>query len=393
MNTVPKKMKVAVITTHMWPAKGYGGVAASTSRLVSSWLRLHKKVLVCTSDGSEGSSLNVDDLVKKYPGASVRVYHTLWFRRWGFGWAAPWVIWKTCREADVIYVNGIATWPCTLGAICCVLMRKPFVVSMRGGLMHNHVQFIKKKKPHKWLYYRLLTLPTISKARAIHVTSERESEGVLSMMPKAQTHVIPNGVSIPNQQYGIPGGKRLRLCYIGRISREKGINAFSLAWLTVRRSGEELLIAGTGKGAYFDEFCEIVLRSQGAIRYAGELEQTVVQTEIAQSHFLVLPSGLEGGWEWENFGNVIAETLAVGRPVMVRRGLAWDYLENLGLNIGFERSTESIERAINKARITVGTEQYKHICTRAREHAERHLSIEKSASELYELCETVAGFR
>jgi len=52
---------------------------------------------------------------------------------------------------------------------------------------------------------------------------------------------------------------------------------------------------------------------------------------LATSNFLVLPSGLEeAGGMRENFGNVVAEAMASGRPVLVARGLAWIIWKRLG---------------------------------------------------------------
>lgn len=382
-------MKIAIITTHIWPAQGYGGVAASASRLVHAWLQSGILPIICASDASEGSSLLAAEVSARYPGASVRLYRAWRFKRWGFGWGAPWRIWQTCSEAGVVYVNGIGTWPCTLGAIFSVLLNKPFVVAVHGGLMPAHVEAIRQHKPYKWLYYRLLTFPTLRRANAVHVCSPREGEAVRAILPSVRTVTIANGISLP-EGMEVPEGGPLRICYIGRISKEKGINAFAREWSNIRQDGEQLWVAGGGTGPYFDEFLRLAESCGEAVRYLSEIPPAEVGKIVARSHFLVLPSGLDGGGERENFGNAVAEALAVGRPVLVTRGLAWDHLEEQGIGMTFACSVESIRAAVDAARVMVGTERYTEACLAARSFAEQYLSIERTADELFRLCRRAA---
>ncbi|TAL45792.1 MAG: glycosyl transferase family 1, partial [Methylovulum sp.] len=70
----------------------------------------------------------------------------------------------------------------------------------------------------------------------------------------------------------------------------------------------------------------------------------------AASHFLVLPSGLEeAGGMRENFGNVVAEAMAAGRPVLVAKGLAWDHLDVFGAGFVFARTEASVCAVLRKA--------------------------------------------
>jgi glycosyltransferase involved in cell wall biosynthesis len=164
--------------------------------------------------------------------------------------------------------------------------------------------------------------------------------------------LVPNGIdsrSIAVTDY--PAEDGLQICFLGHIQQEKGINAFIRVWLASRRPGDRLIAAGHSVGgAYFEEFKALVAQSEGAVRYLGYVGRGEVMKLLADSHFLVLPSGLEeqGGMR-ENFGNVVAEAMAAGRPVLVARGLAWDHVESNHTGFLFERSAGSVGEALRRA--------------------------------------------
>ena len=227
------------------------------------------------------------------------------------------------------------------------------MVAVHGGLMPEHIDLIRRRKPHKRLFYRWLTFPTLRRAIAVHCTSETEAEGVRNVLGEdARILLVPNGIDsrdIPVAQSPVSAG--MKLCFLGHIQQEKGINAFIKAWLKIRSPADRLEIAGRSvDGAYFEDFQALVEQAQGAISYRGYLERSEVMELLASSHFLVLPSGLEAaGGMRENFGNVVAEAMAAGRPVLVARGLAWDHLESVGAGFVFDRTEASVCEVLRKA--------------------------------------------
>ncbi|MGZ4994992.1 MAG: glycosyltransferase family 4 protein [Methylobacter sp.] len=345
-------MNVGIVTTHIPPAKGYGGVSVTAGVLTKAWAeRGHKMALVASDESITGRLLL--DQVCFGEQVEIRLYRCYGFRRWGFGLGAVPELFKLCLQAPVVYIHGIATWPSTLAAVFCTLLRRPFMVAVHGGLMPEHVELIRRRKPHKWLYYRWLTFPTLRRAIAVHCTSETEAEGVRDVLGQnARILLVPNGIDSRDVEVsGYPEGKGMKLCFLGHIQQEKGINAFIRAWLKVRNPEDRLTVAGRSvDGAYFEEFQALVEQAQGAVVYSGYLERGEVMDLLASSHFLVLPSGLEAaGGMRENFGNVVAEAMAAGRPVLVARGLAWDHLESLGAGFVFDRSEASVCDALRKA--------------------------------------------
>lgn len=368
-------MDLGIVTTHVPPAKGYGGVSVTCGVLTKAWAESGHKMALVAADESIDGRLRAED-VKLGADVDVRLYRCYGFRRWGFGLGAMPKIFSLCLQAPVIYIHGIATWPSSLAAVFCCLLRKPFMVAVHGGLMPEHVDLIRQRKPHKWLFYKLLTFPTLRRAIAVHCTSDTEAEGVRNVLGQdARIVLVPNGIDSREIEVAAPPkGDGLQLCFLGHVQQEKGINAFIQAWLKVRRPEDRLVIAGRSvDGQYFQAFQALLAQGQGAISYRGYLQRDEVMQLLAESHALVLPSGLEqAGGMRENFGNVVAESLAAGRPVLVAKGLAWDHIQAVGAGMVFERNEASVCDVLRKTQALDVTE-WQRLSANGRDYVERQL--------------------
>ena len=380
-------MDVGVVATHISPAKGYGGVSVTAAVLTKAWAEHgHKITLVAAAESMDGALASKD--VRLGESVKVDLYSCYGFRRWGFGLGAIPKIFRLCQNAPVVYIHGIATWPSTLAALFCVLLCRPFMVAVHGGLMPEHVALIRQKKPHKWLFYRLLTLPTLRRAIAIHCTSETEEEGVRNVLGEnAKTLLVPNGINNREVQvFPYPKAEGITICFLGHIQQEKGINAFIKAWLPLRRPGDQLMVAGRSVDrTYFKEFQSLVEQAQGHITYLGYLERNQVMELLAVSHFLVLPSGLESvGGMRENFGNVVAEAMAAGRPVLLAKGLAWDFVESIGAGFVFDRTEVSASATIMWMQ-HLQREKWDSMSHKARTYVEQHLDAGKLGEQVWQV--------
>ncbi len=367
--------EVGVVATHVLPALGYGGVPVATAALTKAWAECGHKILLVASDESTAGRLKASD-VRLGDQVRVDLFHCYLFRRWGFGLGAIPKLLRLCWSTPVVYIHGIATWPSTLAAVFCALLRRRFMVAVRGGLMPEHVALIRREKPHKWLFYKLLTFPTLRRAVAVHCTSQIEAQGVRDVLgDDVPILLVPNGIdSRAITVAACPNRSGIQICFLGHIQREKGINAFIRAWLKSRGPDDRLVLAGRSvDGAYFQEFKALIEQADGAISHRGYLGRDEVVALLAESHFLVLPSGLEeSGGMRENFGNVVAEAMAAGRPVMVTRGLAWDHLEALGAGFVFDRTEASVVEVLNRARFLIRSE-WEHMSRSARSYVELQL--------------------
>ncbi|WP_431860959.1 glycosyltransferase [Azospirillum sp.] len=343
--------RVALVTTHIAPAVGYGGIAESTARIAGAWAAAGRPFALCASDASEGTPHLRPAEVGLPAAVPVHLYRAHGWKRWGLGIGAAPEILRVCRQAEAVYISGIATWPTSLAGLACRMLRRPFVVAVRGGLMPGHIEHIRRRKPLKWLFYRMVTLPTLTMARAVHATSTVEADGVRDLLPTVPVAVVPNAVDLrewPPLPPRAHDGRRVT-GYIGRLSPEKGILPFLRAWLATRRPGDRFLVAGSGDGSYAAEFARLAASANGAVELRGYLRPDGVRALLAESDLVVLPSGLGEGGLRENFGNAVVEALASGRPALVTRGMAWDDLEEEGAGLVFAADASGARSAMERA--------------------------------------------
>jgi len=84
----------------------------------------------------------------------------------------------------------------------------------------------------------------------------------------------------------------------------------------------------------------------------------------------------------ENFGIVTAEALALGRPVIVCRGLEWDDIEAREGGGMFDRHPDAAAGAIRRAAETK-RETWIHMAEKAKLYSEQRLDIRATAEQVW----------
>ncbi|WP_413207315.1 glycosyltransferase family 4 protein [Rhodospirillum sp. A1_3_36] len=391
-------VKVAVIATHVPPATGFGGIAECVGRQAKIWSERGHSFSLTLSDGSMGAPLTREnvDLPASVP---LRIYRTPrqshWAKRWGFGLGAIPAIWSSCSRAKIVHIHGLGSWPTLVAQAICWMTGRPMVVTLHAGIMATHITLLQNRKPFKWRLYRFFVLPALRRAVMLQATTELEAESSAPVVPGIPMQIIPNGVdltswfALPWPEPPPPESGRT-LCYMGRFSPEKGPLSFLRLWRVCRREGDRLILVGDGKGPY----AEAVETLAKAI--AAELPDTLellpyqdfagMRAVLSRAHGLVLPSGIEGGDMRENFGNVVAEAMASGRPVVVARGLAWDSVERDGAGLVFDPTETSLADTLDRFR-RMDAEALATMGHRGRALAEAHYDMESVAEALWEMME------
>ncbi len=378
-----KSPRIGIVATHIAPARGFGGIAEATARMAKAWAAAGHRIILCAGNGSEGRPLAVSDI--DLPATvPVHLYHAYGKPGFAFGHGAIPALLRTCAGADLVYISGVATWPTSLAGLFARMLGRPYVVAVHGGMMAGHVAYIRRSKPFKWLFYRLITLPTLRGARLVHVTAPLEADGVRLLAPEVPLVMVPNAVDLsawaplsPRK----PGPGRV-LAYVGRLSPEKGILPFLETWIRVRGPQDRLLIAGSGHGPYADAVTALAAGAGGAVEMPGYLPPDGVRGLLARADMLVLPSGLGEGGLRENFGIAVIEAMASGRPVLVCRGMAWDDAATDGYGLVFDPTPEGTAAGIAAA-AALEPDQLNAMGRTARRQVENCYGTDQVAADLW----------
>jgi glycosyltransferase involved in cell wall biosynthesis len=192
----------------------------------------------------------------------------------------------------------------------------PVVISLRGsdvpGYDPHHVgvqRMHRLLKPlTRWIW-----------RRADRVVALSESLGQLTAltMPGLRYAVVPNGVDLrlfhPPQVVRQTRTSPLRCLAVARLVERKGLGCLIRAFAMLERGRFELDIVGDGPDRQVLGELAAHLGVAEEIRFLGSLSRAMVAERYRQADLFTLPSTAE------SFGNVFAEALASGLPIVASR--------------------------------------------------------------------------
>jgi glycosyltransferase involved in cell wall biosynthesis len=113
---------------------------------------------------------------------------------------------------------------------------------------------------------------------------------------------------IPDPGVGVyPGSFAV---YVGRLSKEKGIETLLESW----RKLPSIPLKVIGGGPMEDTVSAFIQESRLSVEWLGRLNNAEALSAIKLSRFLIFPSLL-----YETFGRTIVEAFAAGKPVLASR--------------------------------------------------------------------------
>jgi len=323
------------VNTHFPPDVKYGGVVESGSKLFKNLSNSAKWTAILVS--------KTPNRVPKVLGkGKVFSAKSFFFHSYGFSLSFPFLAYKKIKKSDFVFVNGTITFPTVVSQLLCLLLNKPFGVSLRGTLEPWRMEH---KKWKKYIYYKIIVLPLLRRANFIHATCEFEKEC-------AKKHQLENVITISNgieiDEFNEIQRKNdndiFSFLFLSRLDKEKGIDilieAYNQFSVKYQDHKHELVIVGPDNQGYFKHNFTI---SNPNIRYYSGAYGNDKFKFYQEADFFILPSYSE------NFGNVIAESLACGLPVITTTGVPW--AEIIEWNCGYyinPNATELVE-AMEKA--------------------------------------------
>ena len=219
-------------------------------------------------------------------------------------------------------------------------------------------------------------------ADRIVVLARSELEAYRRFLPGRPILLAPNAVDCtPLQPRAAAPSAALRLVFIGRLVREKGVQDLLLALAAMKRDGEppRLTIAGSGPEEPRLRRMAAELGLDGAVGFAGPVTGAAKSQLLRRSDLFVLPSYAEG------LPYALLEGMAAGLPAVVTRVGAIPDLVTEGVHGAFvpARDPEAIARVL--ASLAADRERLARMGRAAHERVRELCSIDRMAGRFAEI--------
>jgi glycosyltransferase involved in cell wall biosynthesis len=310
-------MKLLHVSASYLPATRYGGTIVSVHQLCRALAKRGHDVHVFTTsvDGNSDSAVPHGEAVD-VEGVKVWYFRSSSARRIYYAPAMAAMLRQHIHEFTVVHTHAIYLWPLWKAARAAAEAAVPYVVSPRGMLEKDLIE--NKSALWKAALIGFIERRSLEQAAAIHVTSAREGDEArafgFSLPPLCE---IPNGVEAAGEEGAASDGIRAiagrgpYVLYLGRINWKKGLDRLIRALPLA--PAIRVVLAGDDEEGYRHVLESIAAGHEVADRivFAGPVRGVDKAFLLRNARLLVLPSYSE------NFGNVVLEAMAEGRPVVV----------------------------------------------------------------------------
>jgi glycosyltransferase involved in cell wall biosynthesis len=285
---------------------------------------------------------------------------------------------RSAPDADVIHNHGLWLMPNVQAAWAAKRARKPFVVSPRGMLGPEALEFSRLKKLAFW---QIAQGRALRGAACIHATSESEYDEIRKFGLRNPVAIIPNGIDLQDADLApvTPPGRMV--LSLGRIHPKKGIDRLLQAWALLERThpGWRLRIVGPSEGGYAAGLAN--LAASLGLRHVSIEGPIYAHEKLAayrEADLFVLPTLNE------NFGLSVAECLTAGTPVISTVGAPWRGLETEGCGWWIAQGVEPLAQAMSRA-MAIPRQELKAMGAKGRAWMERDFSWTGVALAMLEL--------
>jgi glycosyltransferase involved in cell wall biosynthesis len=313
---VRAELRILQVVSAYYPAVRYGGPIRSVHGLAAALARRGHDIHVYTTSVDGPSDLDVPiDHPVELDGVKVHYFRVPMLRRL---WWAPGLrrrLRQSVAEFDAVHVHAVFLWPMLAAAREAARAQVPYVVAPRGMLIRDVIY--RKNRWVKTAWINAIERKSLAQAAAVHVTAELEATELKALgLPARHVAWIPNGVQWPAEIMPLSAGPFAKLpdryvLFLSRISWKKGLDRLITAWQSV--PDIPLVIAGNDDEGYQPKLVEQVraLGLSERILFLGPVQDAHKWALYRHAQLFVLPSYSE------NFGNVVAEAMAMGCPVAV----------------------------------------------------------------------------
>jgi glycosyltransferase involved in cell wall biosynthesis len=309
-------LRILHVVPSYYPAVRYGGPIRSVQALCAALVRRGHEVSVYTTniDGDHDSDVPLGEPVD-LEGVKVNYFRVPALRRLYWSPSLARRLRHTVGRYDVIHLHSVFLWPTYAAARAAEKARVPYIISPRGMLVGEVIR--RKNRLVKSAWIRLVERRSLAHAAGLHVTADLEADETQALGLKLPTTIcVPNGVSWPTTHLSLDKGpfgwiQWPYALFLSRVNRKKGLDRLILSWKWVPDLA--LIIAGND-----DEDCLPELQALAAaegvadrVHFIGAVRDEHKWALFESAEMFLLPSYSE------NFGNAVAEAMAMACPVVV----------------------------------------------------------------------------
>ena len=224
---------------------------------------------------------------------------------------------------DVVHVHGLWDREIRIAAKAAVAKGISLVWSPHGMLAPWALKYRWWKKCLPWHLY---VKRQLHHATVFHVTSEAEAKWVKTTGFDNDMAIVPLGTHLPDLPPAMTkrtASRIRRLLFVGRIHPVKGLENLVRAWAMCVTPGWQLRIVGPDSGGYESRLKDVAakLGCTESVVFPGSKLGAELIREYLDCDCLVLPSFSE------NFGGVVIDAMAAGKPVITSKATPWSELE------------------------------------------------------------------
>lgn len=333
------------------------------------------------------------DFAVDYPGT----VHFMGPSLFGYGVNARIRQWleQHASDYDFFIVNGLWQYHGFIARQVLHKLRRPYIVYTHGMLdpWFKHAYPLKHLK--KWLYWPWGEYRVLRDAQRVVFTSEEEKIRARESfwLYRAKETVTAYGTASPPaggaalaqrfvDEHPVLKGKRV-LLFLSRIHEKKGCDHLLQAFAQVAGEDERLhlVMAGPDQGGWVQalQAQAVELGIADRVTWPGMLQGAAKWGAFYAAEVFCLPS------HQENFGVVVAEALACGKPVLISNKVnIWREIEADA--VGFV-SDDTVLGAVHNLRrwLRLDPQQYADMSGRARRCFTERFHIQRGAQRLLEI--------
>lgn len=309
-------MRILQVVPAYYPAVRYGGPIRSVHGLSRALVRRGHEVHVFTTNVDGDADLDVPlGTPVDLDGVAVHYFRVPALRRLCWSPSLGDRLARVVPDFDVVHLHSVFLWPTWAAARAAQRARVPYLLSPRGMLTRELIR--RKSRWVKSAWIALVERNSLARAAGVHVTAELEADEIRGLrLPVLEIFCVPNGVNRPERHVPLSAGPYADIArpfalFLSRISWKKGLDRLIAAWSQV--PDLQLVIAGNDDENYQPRL-EALAQASGVrdrVRFLGAVDDEHKWALYENAELFVLPSYSE------NFGNVVAEAMAVGCPVIV----------------------------------------------------------------------------